>query len=169
MPQSYLPIIIGSAVGAGLIAFAYKKNPLNQLKRDKQVIDNMIKNYNIEYKITKMPKYEYDRKGRVYKYKVKNPTLEEFSEQYWESLMGNYKHKENIDNVLKKYLENNKIDTKYLFIKTPMWASQIEIENNTQEGYTFVDIKTDCIEQTRLDAASKSLENEIKFNSLLKV
>ena len=169
MPQSYLPIVVGSLVGAGIIAFAYKKNPFNQLKRDKQVIDNMIKNYNIEYNIIKMPKYEYDRKGRVYNYKVKNPTFEEFSGQYWESLMGNYKHKENIDNILKKYLENNKIDTKYLFIKTPMWASQIEIENNTTEGYTFVDIKTDTTEQVKLDAASKSIENDIKVHNILRV
>ena len=169
MSKINIPILVGTIVGAGIIAFAYKKNPLNQLKNNKKIVDNMIKNYNIEYEIKKMENYKYDRVGRVYNYKVKNPILEEFSGQYWESLMGNYKHKENIDNVLKKYLENNKIDTKYLFIKTPIWASQIEIENNTKEGFTFVDIKTETTEQVKLDAVSKSLETDIKFHSLARV
>ena len=130
----------------GFISFIYIYKYYNAMKKY---------NYNLlvalKYKVEELDNYTISTNSRIYKYNAKSSMFHDLESKYKESLFGNYKKKEHIDNALKDYLSHQTIHQKHVIINTEGYVMHITIDANIEDKYLVFDIFNNSLEESKMD------------------
>lgn len=121
----------------------------------KYLSKNYTPNPPLDYRVFECEQYPIISPARVYKYDVPTGNFTDLELAYRSDLFGNYKKKEHIDKLFKKYLEKNTISQKHIIVNTEGYIADINIENNPNEKTLVFELDNNSLFEAKLDAKNK--------------
>lgn len=136
--------IIASAIIA-TIATGYT---LHNLKKS----NNNNNTYKLSYSVDSYKEYVITNPARIYQYSVPTASFDSLERVYKMDLLNNYKKKEHIDTVLKKYLKKNIIYQKRVVFNTEGYVGDFTIVTNVNPETLVFDINNNSLEEAKMNS-----------------